>query len=222
MERLNWKLFEYQLWIKYRDGLSGLFFSRTKRTIAVTKQLDFKIFECMFPHWIPQKKKSRFKYSIRFVVPFTVFKMWGGQNEYQQFFILSLIWMDKSLTYTFVVLTMWEGSSCSRSYGSWIYNYLCNQCQSPLTLWVRIPLRQSVLNTTLCDKVCHWLAAGRWFSSISKIDHNDITEILLKVALNTITLTLYYVRKNTMCWFFFYTFNGCVGNCDFPKTTTVL
>jgi len=22
------------------------------------------------------------------------------------------------------------------SYGSWIYNYLCNQCQSPLKLWI--------------------------------------------------------------------------------------
>ena len=39
------------------------------------------------------------------------------------------------------------------SYGSWIYNYPCNQCLSPLTLWVRIPLRRGVLNTTLCDKV---------------------------------------------------------------------
>ena len=28
-----------------------------------------------------------------------------------------------------------EGSSWSWSYGSWIYNYLCNQCLSPLTLW---------------------------------------------------------------------------------------
>jgi hypothetical protein len=26
------------------------------------------------------------------------------------------------------------------SYGSWSYNYLCNQCQSPLTVWVRIRL----------------------------------------------------------------------------------
>jgi hypothetical protein len=26
------------------------------------------------------------------------------------------------------------------SYGSWIYNYLCNRCLSPLTLWVRIQL----------------------------------------------------------------------------------
>jgi len=25
------------------------------------------------------------------------------------------------------------------SYGSWIHNYLCNQCLSPPTLWVRIP-----------------------------------------------------------------------------------
>jgi hypothetical protein len=60
------------------------------------------------------------------------------------------------------------------------------QCLSPLTLWVRIPL------TKLCDKVCQWLATGRWFSlgtlvsSTKKTDHHDITEILLKVALNTI------------------------------------
>jgi hypothetical protein len=42
------------------------------------------------------------------------------------------------------------------------------------------------------DKICQWLATGRWFSmgtsvsSINKTDHHDITEILLKVALNTI------------------------------------
>ena len=40
------------------------------------------------------------------------------------------------------------------SYCNWTYKYLCNQCLSPLTLWVRIPLRQGVLNTTLCDNVC--------------------------------------------------------------------
>ena len=31
------------------------------------------------------------------------------------------------------------GPPWSWSYGSWIYNYLCNQCLSPLTLWVRTP-----------------------------------------------------------------------------------
>jgi len=30
--------------------------------------------------------------------------------------------------------------SWSWSYGSCIYNYLCNQCLWPLKLWVRIPL----------------------------------------------------------------------------------
>jgi hypothetical protein len=41
----------------------------------------------------------------------------------------------------------------------------------------------------LYDKVCQWLATGRWFSPISstnKTAHHDIVEILLKVALNNI------------------------------------
>jgi hypothetical protein len=54
---------------------------------------------------------------------------------------------------------------------------------------------QSVLDTTLCDKVFQWLATGQWFSlgtpvsSTNKTDNHDIAEILLKVALNTTTLT---------------------------------
>ena len=81
------------------------------------------------------------------------------------------------------------------SYGSWIFNYLCNQCLSPPTLWVWILLRLGVHDTTLCDKVCQWLATGRWFSpgtlvsSTNKTDRHDITEMLLKVVLNTITIT---------------------------------
>ena len=76
------------------------------------------------------------------------------------------------------------------------YNYMYNQCLSPLELWIRIPLRRGVLDTTLCDKVCQWLAVGRLFSpgtsvsSTNKTDRHDITKILLKVALNIITLTL--------------------------------
>ena len=83
------------------------------------------------------------------------------------------------------------------SYGSWICNYLCNQYLSPLTLWVRILFRRGVLSKTLCDKVCQWLVTGQWFSpstlgsSTNKTDRHDITEILLKVVLNTITLTLF-------------------------------
>ena len=46
--------------------------------------------------------------------------------------------------------------------------------------------------TALCDKVCQLLATGRWFSPVSstnKTDRHNITEILLKVALNTIKQT---------------------------------
>ena len=47
------------------------------------------------------------------------------------------------------------------------------------------------LNPWLCDKVFPWFAAGRWFSSgTNKCDRHDIIEIVLKVALNTITLSL--------------------------------
>ena len=52
-----------------------------------------------------------------------------------------------------------------------------------------------VLDTTLCDKVSQLLATGRWFStgsplfSTNKTGRHDITEILLKVALNTIIQT---------------------------------
>jgi hypothetical protein len=107
-----------------------------------------------------------------------------------------------------VFLPLNRRPSWSWSYGSLIYNYLCNQCLSPLTLWFRIPLRRGLLDITYCDKVCQWLAAGRWFSpfsgysvsSINKTDHHDITEILLKVTLNTLTTRspLLMNRKPTM------------------------
>jgi hypothetical protein len=65
-----------------------------------------------------------------------------------------------------------------RGRGSWIYNYLCNQCPS-LLMWVRILIKCKC--TTLCDKVCQWLATGRCFfpglpvSSTNKTDRHDIT-----------------------------------------------
>jgi len=87
-----------------------------------------------------------------------------------------------------------------------LFTVICNQCLSPLTLWVRIPLRRGVLDTALCDKTCQWLTTGRWFSlgtlvsSTNKTDRYDITEILLKVALDTINqtqasimYTIYYI-----------------------------
>jgi hypothetical protein len=98
----------------------------------------------------------------------------------------------------------------SLSYCSWIYNYLCNQCLSPLTLWVRTPLRRGELDTTLCDKVCQWRGVQLYvikivsalrqvggflrvlqFPSPIKL---TATKILLKVALNTTKQTINVVH----------------------------
>ena len=93
------------------------------------------------------------------------------------------------------LITVWlyfrEGPSWSWPYGSWIYNYLCNQCLSPLNFWVGISIRARCT----CDKVCQWLATGLWFSPgppdsfTDKTDCHDLTKILLKVPLNTIKQT---------------------------------
>jgi len=60
---------------------------------------------------------------------------------------------------TLLLRSLIKGPSWPWSHGSWIYNYLCNQCLSPLMLWVRISIRTGC--TTLCDKVCQWLATGQ-------------------------------------------------------------
>lgn len=74
---------------------------------------------------------------------------------------------------------------------SWIYNYICNKCISPLMLQVRIPIR--IRSVSLCDiKFISDLWTGRWFSSgtsvsyINKTGRQDITAILFNVVLITI------------------------------------
>jgi hypothetical protein len=55
--------------------------------------------------------------------------------------------------------------------------YLFSQCLSPLTLWVGIPLRRGVLETTLCDQVCQWFAKGRWLSSGTSVFSTNKTDL---------------------------------------------
>jgi hypothetical protein len=59
------------------------------------------------------------------------------------------------------------------------------------------PAHGEVLDTAFCDKVCQRLETGCWFSlgtpfsSTNKTEGHNITEILLKVKLNTITQSMY-------------------------------
>ena len=81
------------------------------------------------------------------------------------------------------------GPSWSWSYGGWIYNYLCNQCISPLTLWVRSnPARGNAYSIQH-----HAIKSGflriLWFHSPIKTDRHDITQKSSNVALSTITPT---------------------------------
>ena len=129
-------------------------------------------------------------------------------------FLILSVSFDFSLLFTYrfhelkwTIRNYIEGPSWS--YGSWIYNNLCNQCLSPLKLW-------DILGIALCDKNFQWLATGRWFSlgtpvsSRDKTYHHYIAEILLKVALNTISLTfIIKIIKNhqltnhfLICFFF--------------------
>ena len=73
---------------------------------------------------------------------------------------------------------------------SWIYN-MCNQCLLPLNSEFESRSWRSVLDSTLCDKI---------FSGYSnnKTDRHEITEILLKMALISIT------QKQTKCSIFTY------------------
>ena len=74
-----------------------------------------------------------------------------------------------------------------------------------------VPITTTVVSSNLaqarctrkktCDQVCQCLAAGLCFSpgilvsSTNKTDCHNITEILLKVVLNTIDLTLEMVKS---------------------------
>jgi hypothetical protein len=50
-------------------------------------------------------------------------------------------WTDLELTYIDTILDKNKEPSWPWSYGNWIYYYLCSQCLSPLTLWVRISIK---------------------------------------------------------------------------------
>ena len=81
------------------------------------------------------------------------------------------------------------------SYGRWLSNYLCNQCLSLLTLRVRTrscevySIQQYVIKFVGDLRQIGGFLRVLMFPPPKKTD--DIAEILLKVASNTITLNPY-------------------------------
>ena len=73
-----------------------------------------------------------------------------------------------------------------------------------------VPITTDVVSSNLDQgevyTICQWFAAGLWFSpappvsSANKTDRQNITEILLKVALNTIKQTKTYFEIYISYW----------------------
>jgi hypothetical protein len=88
-----------------------------------------------------------------------------------------------------------HGHDCMVVGFTYTYMYLCNTCISPLMLKVRIlfmaryTLQHYVIKFVMnCGR--SWFSPSTPVSSINKTNRHDITDIVLKVALNAITLTL--------------------------------
>jgi hypothetical protein len=96
-----------------------------------------------------------------------------------------------SKLYLLIPPIIWHGCLPSWLYGSCKYNY--QSTHHHLRFEFESCSLRGVLDTTLFDIFCQRLAAGRWFSLVSSTNKTDchdihfVTEILLKVVLNTIT-----------------------------------
>jgi hypothetical protein len=81
-----------------------------------------------------------------------------------------------------------EWNRCpATSHWQTLYQFL-----SPLKSWVQISLGRGVLDTTLCNKVCQWLAAGQWFSLGTPISSNKTYQNEIAV-LPQVTDKLYHI-----------------------------
>jgi hypothetical protein len=132
------------------------------------KMNEFCTGDIIIYYWSPKRLLAWPPIVIQYDRHGTYLFLYSNSHLFQNdIYMLSSNWMtQKNHLLISHISILIEGPSWPWSYGSWIYNYLCNQCLSPLML-VRI---------SLCDKVCQRLATGRCFSpgtpvsSTKKID----------------------------------------------------
>ena len=138
---------------------------------------------CIIYQYVCSQYKKEPHYDLRFSIGFrnsVVFSI-GFRNSvvFSVFHFITRnfffkYWGNNTITERDIIITersVWP--SWSWSYGGWIYNYLCNQYLSPLTLWVRTILRRGVRETTIYDQVCQWLATDRWFFPDTPVSSNN-------------------------------------------------
>ena len=102
-------------------------------------------------------------------ISYFLFYLWRSREWLTLSYVLEIVHYYDVCPFT--IFFSWP----SWSYGSWIYNYLRNQCLSFHHLSCEFEL---------------WFSPDTPVSATNKTDLHDITEILLKVAFNTITLFL--------------------------------
>jgi hypothetical protein len=123
--------------------------------------LTLETFQIQLEHWFCQRLISHYTQSRTF------FYLWRSREWLTLSYVLEIVHYYDVCPFT--IFFSWP----SWSYGSWIYNYLCNQCLA--------------FHHLSCDFE-FWFSPDTPVSATNKTDLHDITEILLKVAFNTITL----------------------------------
>ena len=107
----------------------------------------------------------------------------------------------------------------SWSHGSWIYNYLCNQCLSPLKFWVRILMCtynriNGAFDLYTFTKVYLWKSIiCIWYTGIFYVRANDIISFLMVDGLHSnVVITFLMGDQNTnepVMWALF-VINECI------------
>jgi hypothetical protein len=147
-------------------------------------------------------------------------KRGGAQNNFKMHEIIRILGFQSNRPLQLLILcffvAVWEsGREKKTGMGELVrrsnFNYIVllfslfsqYQCPPPLTLRVRFPPMRGVLDTALCDKVCQWVASGRWFSLVSstnKTDPHHITEIVLNTITIKANIKIIYFKTQRFLW----------------------
>jgi hypothetical protein len=114
----------------------------------------------------------------------------GTQLWSCSYFSLLILVSLFQLLFRYAMSKCTSGSSWSWSYGSWIYNYLCNQCLSLLKVWVWSLLLYHIMLYQVTDKLYHIML----YQVTDKLYHimlYQVTDKLYHIMLYQVTDTSY-------------------------------